>query len=236
VRPAGEAITLEGMKPFETPRALSAEELPGIVEQYRAGARNALEAGFDGVEIHAANGYLLDQFLRDGTNRRTDAYGGPVERRARLLLEVTQAVCEVWGAHRVAVRLSPLQPFNDMRDSDPEATFGFAVERLNAFGLAYLHVTEVGAESPGAAGPPFELRRLRRLWRGVYMTNGGYDRDRAEAAIAAGDADLVAFGVPFIANPDLPERFARNAPLNPADPATFYGGGPEGYTDYPSLA
>jgi N-ethylmaleimide reductase len=235
LRPAGEAVTLEGMKPFETPRALTLEEIPAVIAGYRAGARNALEAGFDGVEVHGANGYLLDQFLRDGTNHRTDAYGGTVENRARLLVEVTEAVCGVWGADRVGVRISPLQPFNDMRDSDPQGTFSHVVERLNPFGLAYLHVTEMGRESPGAAGPPFDLRRLRKRWRGPYMTNSGYDRARAEAAIAAGDTDLVAFGVPFIANPDLPARFARDAPLNPADPSTFYGGDARGYTDYPAL-
>jgi N-ethylmaleimide reductase len=236
VRPAGEAITYEGLKPFVTPRALALEEIPGIVEEYRAGARNAIAAGFDGVEVHAANGYLLDQFLRDGTNQRTDRYGGSIENRARLALEVVEAVCGVWGADRVGIRLSPLQPFNDMRDSDPRATFSHVVAALNAFGLAYLHVTEMGREAPGAAGPAFELQELRRIWRGPYMTNAAYDQARAEAAIAAGEADLVAFGVPYIANPDLPERFARGAPLNAPDLSTFYGGGAEGYTDYPALA
>ena len=235
VRPAGEAITLEGLKPFVTPRALALEEIPGVVQAYRAGAANAREAGFDGVEVHAANGYLLDQFLRDGTNRRTDRYGGSLENRARLMMEVVEAVCGVWGADRVGARLSPLQPFNDMRDSDPRATFTYAVHALNAFGLAYLHITEMGTEAPGAAGPAFDLHELRRAWQGRYMTNGGYDRDRANAALAAGDADLVAFGVPFLANPDLPERFRRGAPLNPPNPDTFYGGGAEGYTDYPFL-
>jgi len=235
VRPAGEAITLEGLKPFVTPRALALEEIPGVVQAYRAGAANAREAGFDGVEVHAANGYLLDQFLRDGTNRRTDRYGGSLENRARLMMEVVEAVCGVWGADRVGARLSPLQPFNDMRDSDPRATFTYAVQALNAFGLAYLHITEMGTEAPGAAGPAFDLHELRRAWQGRYMTNGGYDRDRANAALAAGDADLVAFGVPFLANPDLPERFRRGAPLNPPNPDTFYGGGAEGYTDYPFL-
>ncbi len=235
VQPAGEVYTYEGLKPYVTPRALEPREIPGLIEQYRRGAANALAAGFDGVEIHGANGYLLDQFLRDGTNRRSDAYGGPIENRARLLLEVTEAVYGVWGAERVGVRLSPLQPFNDMRDSDPRATFEYVTAALGRFGLAYLHVTEMGAEQPGAAGPPFDLQAFRRLWRGVYVTNAGYDKARANAALAAGAADLIAFGVPYIANPDLPERFARDAPLNTADPATFYGGGPEGYTDYPAL-
>lgn len=236
IKPAGEVMTYEGMRPYETPHALSLEEISGVIEQYRHASRCALEAGFDGVEIHAANGYLLDQFLRDGSNQRSDAYGGDIANRARLMLEVTEAVCEVWGADRVGIRLSPLQPFNDMRDSDPEATFSHAVDALNRFGLAYLHVTEMGSNAPGAAGPAFDLRKLRRIWRGIYIINGGYDRARGDAALAAGDADLVAFGVPFLANPDLPARFAQGAALNPADPATFYGGGAKGYTDYPSLA
>lgn len=235
IKPAGEVFTLQGMQPYQTPRALELAELPGIVEQYRSGAKNALAAGFNGVEIHGANGYLLDQFLRDGSNRRTDAYGGPVENRARLMLEVTEAVCGVWGADRVGIRLSPLQPFNDMRDSNPEATFGYAVEQLNRFGLAYLHVTEMGKDTPGAAGPAFDLGKLRRIWKGVYMTNGGYDLARANAALAKGEADMVAFGVLFLANPDLPVRFAKGAPLNTPNPETFYGGNEKGYTDYPFL-
>jgi N-ethylmaleimide reductase len=235
IRPEGEAYTYEGMQPFLTPHALRLDELPGIVEQYRVAAKNALAAGFDGVEVHAANGYLLDQFLRDGSNRRTDAYGGSVDNRARLLLEVLDAVCEVWGSQRVGVRLSPLQPFNDMRDSHPEATFSRVVELLNSLDLAYLHVTRMGMDAPGAAGPAFDLNQLRRLWRGVYMTNHGYDRASAMRAVAEGEADLVAFGTLYIANPDLVERLRRNAPLNAPDPATFYGGDERGYTDYPFL-
>ncbi len=233
IRPEGQAFTYEGPKGFVTPRALDISEIPGIIEQYRSGARNALAAGFDGVEIHGANGYLLDQFLRDGSNQRTDDYGGPIENRARLMLEVTEAVCAVLGAERVGIRLSPLQPFNDMRDSNPEATFSYVVEQLNRFGLAYLHVTEMGKDAPGAAGPAFDLHKLRRIWKGVYMTNAGYDLASANVALAAGETDLVAFGVLFLANPDLPLRFARNAPLNTPDPATFYGGSATGYTDYP---
>ena len=235
IKPAGEAVTYQGMQPYQTPRALELAELAGIVEQYRSGAKNALAAGFDGVEIHGANGYLLDQFLRDGSNHRTDAYGGSVENRARLMLEVTEAVCGVWGANRVGIRISPLQPFNDMRDSNPEATFSYAVEQHNRFGLAYLHITEMGKESPGAAGPAFDLGKLRRIWKGLYMTNGGYDLARANAALAKDEADMVAFGVPFLANPDLPVRFAKGAPLNAPDPATFYGGSEKGYIDYPFL-
>lgn len=235
VRPAGEAYTYEGMQPFVTPRALTLEELPGIVEQYRVAAKNALAAGFDGVEVHAANGYLLDEFLRDGTNRRTDAYGGSVDNRARLLLEVLDAVCDVWGSQRVGVRLSPIQPFNDMRDTDPEMTFSRVVELLNPLNLAYLHVTRLGMDAPGAAGPAFDLTRLRRLWQGIYMTNHGYDRTSAMAAVEQGEADLVAFGTLFLANPDLVERLRRDAPLNSPDPTTFYGGDERGYTDYPFL-
>lgn len=235
IKPAGELYTYEGLKPYETPRALSTEEIPGIVACYRRGAELALRAGFDGVEIHGANGYLLDQFLRDGTNKRTDHYGGSVENRARLMLEVTQAVVEVWGADRVGIRLSPLQPFNDMHDANPEATFSYLTDKLNNFGLAYLHVTEMGVQSPGAAGPAFDLRKLRKIYRGTYMTNSGYDRERANAALAGGDADLIAFGSLYIANPDLTERFAKGAALNVPDPATFYMGGEKGYVDYPFL-
>ncbi|ROR32749.1 alkene reductase [Inmirania thermothiophila] len=235
VRPQGEAFTPQGPKPFVTPRALEADEIPGVIEQFARAAENARRAGFDGVEIHAANGYLIDQFLRDGSNRRTDAWGGPPERRARLLVEVTAAVVEVWGGGRVGVRLSPLNPFNDMRDSNPEATFLCPVRALQRFGLAYLHVTEAGAETPGAAGPAFDLAVLRRAWRGVYVANGGYDPARAAEAVGEGRADAVAFGRLFLANPDLVTRLRLGAPLNEPDPATFYGGGERGYTDYPTL-
>lgn len=235
VRPQGQAFTYEGPKDFVTPRALEQDEIAAIVADYAHAAECARRAGFDGVELHAANGYLIDQFLRDGSNHRTDAYGGPLENRARFLLEVTAAVCDAWEGGRVGVRLSPLNPFNDMRDSNPAATFGYAVEQLNRFGLGYLHVTEMGGDAPGAAGPAFDLGNLRRAWQGVYVTNGGYDRDTAEAAIREGRADAVAFGQLFLANPDLVTRFRRNAPLNEPDPATFYGGDEHGYTDYPAL-
>ena len=236
IKPAGDAFTLQGPKPFVTPRALASEELPGIVAAYRDATVNALAAGFDGVEVHAANGYLLDEFLRDGSNQRQDAYGGSIDNRARLLLEVLTAVCAVCDARRVGVRLSPVQPFNDMQDSNPRATFSRVVELLNDFGLAYLHVTEMGREAPGAAGPFFDPLDLRAIWKGVFMTNAGYDKARANAVLQSGKADLVAFGVPFIANPDLPERYRRDAALNAADASTFYGGAAEGYTDYPALA
>jgi N-ethylmaleimide reductase len=236
IKPAGQAFTYQGLQDFVTPRALTTGEIPDIVEQFRGGAANALEAGFDGVEIHAANGYIIDQFLRDGSNQRGDAYGGSLENRTRLLLEIVAAVCDVWTRNCVGVRLSPLNPFNDMCDANPEALFSHAVEALNQFDLAYLHINEQGLETPGAAGPVFDLRTLRRLFNGPHICNAGYDLARANAALAAGDTDLVAFARLFLANPDLPARFARNAPLNVPDEATFYGGTAKGYTDYPALS
>lgn len=235
ITPKGEAMTYDGMQPYVTPRALELEEIPGIVEQYRQGAKNALEAGFDGVEVHGANGYLLDQFLRDGTNHRTDAYGGSVANRARLLLEVTQAVVEVWGGDRVGVRLSPSSTFNDMTDSDPRTTFGYAIEALNDFNLAYLHLLEPSEADLRYGGTPIPTEEFRPLYKGLLMVNWDYDRETGNQAIASGRADLVSYGKLFIANPDLPERFQQNAPLNEPNPNTFYGGGAEGYTDYPSL-
>lgn len=235
IKPEGNAFTYQGLQPFVTPRALETAEIPGIVEQYRAGAKNALAAGFDGVEVHGANGYLLDQFLRDGTNRRSDAYGGSVENRVRLLLEVTRAVAEVWGADRVGVRVSPANPFNDMSDSDPRATFNYVARALAPLGLAYLHVVQGRIGEQGFQGVAFDFRALREAFGGAYMANGGFDGPRAMAAIGAGDADFVAFGVPFLANPDLPERLRRGGPFNPPDVARFYGGDHAGYTDYPFL-
>jgi N-ethylmaleimide reductase len=238
IKPEGEAYTYQGLQPMVTSRALESSEIPGIVEQYRNAARNALDAGFDGVEIHGANGYLLDQFLRDGTNHRNDAYGGSVENRARLLIEVTKAVTEVWGSDRVGVRISPVHTFNSMYDSQPQETFGYVAEQLNTFGLAYLHV--VGSRYgdgayPVRSGQPFDEQILREAFHGMYMANAGYDRSRALAALNSGEADLVAFGSLFIANPDLPLRMKLNAPLNEPDPSTFYGGTEKGYTDYPFL-
>lgn len=233
IKPAGQAFTYQGLQDFVTPRALAIEELPGIVQEYVQATRNALEAGFDGVEIHAANGYLLDQFLRDGTNHRTDSYGGHIINRARLLLEVVQNVVAIAGAGRVGVRISPLNPFNDISDSDPQTLFNHVAKVLSPFGLAYLHVVEGG--SHGLPTPPFDFVELRRHFSGPYMANLNYDKVRAEAALAAGNVDLIAFGVPFIANPDLVERFAKGAPLNAPDQATFYGGSEKGYIDYPTL-
>lgn len=227
---SGQIYTATGMQDFVAPRALSLDEIPGIVAEFASGARHASDAGFDGVEIHGANGYLLDQFLRDGTNRRTDAYGGPVENRARLMVEVTEAVAKVWGADRVGVRLSPTSGFNSMSDSDPRATFTHAAARLGALKIAYLHVIEpLGQELRLAAD-------LKQAFGGVFMLNGGYTAQAADAALAAGEADLISFGVPFIGNPDLPRRFAENLPLAQANPKLYYTPGARGYIDYPALA
>jgi N-ethylmaleimide reductase len=235
VRPQGEVSTPEGLKPYETPRVLELSEIPALVEAFRAGARNALEAGLDGVEIHAANGYLIDQFLQDGTNQRTDAYGGSVENRSRFLLEVTQAAVDVWGSDRVGVHLSPSGTFNDMKDSDGEKTFSYAVSALDALEIAYVHLKE-GLEADIRHGGKIVPSALfRPLFQGALMVNGGYNRDRADAVIGSGEADMVSFGVPFIANPDLPRRFQIGAELNEADPRTFYSGGEKGYTDYPAI-
>ncbi|MGB3138634.1 MAG: alkene reductase [Nodosilinea sp.] len=236
VQPEGEAMTYEGTQPFVAPRALELHEISGIVDQYRQAAKHALEAGFDGVEVHGANGYLLDQFLRDGSNRRTDTYGGSAENRARLLLEVTEAVVKVWGGDRVGVRLSPSSTFNDMSDSDPRATFGYAIEALNSFNLAYLHLLEPSEADLRHGGTPIPTKEFRPIYHGNLMVNWDYDQESGNRAIASGDADLVSYGKLFIANPDLPQRFLHNAPLNEPNPNTFYGGGAEGYTDYPALA
>lgn len=236
IRPQGEAITYEGLKSFETPRALELDEIPGIVAQFRLGAENALAAGFDGVEIHSANGYLLDQFLRDGTNRRTDHYGGSVENRARLPLEVLESVLDIWPADRVGIRLSPSAVFNDMRDSDPRRTFGYIINELNRYGLAYVHLIEPEAADYKAGVVTVPTREFRSLYQGNFMANGNYDRTSGDLAIARGNTDLVSFGKKFLANPDLPRRLWLNGPLNEPDPATFYGGTAIGYTDYPALA
>jgi N-ethylmaleimide reductase len=235
LQPAGKAMTATGMQPYVTPRALELAEIPGIVEQFRHGAENAKAAGFDGVEVHGANGYLLDQFLRDKTNLRTDRYGGSIENRARLLLEVTEAVVGVWGKERVGARLSPGNPFNDIADSDPAATFSYAARELDKLGLAYLHIVEPMPDFPVPGSTKLDARHFRSLWHQRLMVNRGYDRESAAAVVASGAADLVAFAALFLANPDLPERFRRNASLNPPDRPTFYGGGAKGYTDYPTL-
>lgn len=233
ITPKGEAATYEGPKPFVTPRALETSEIPEIVEQYRQGAANALAAGFDGVEIHSANGYLLDQFLRDGTNKRTDQYGGAIENRVRLLLEVTEAVTGVWGAKKVGVRFSPSGTFNDMSDSNPLETFGYAAEALNQFDLAYLHIYEATEADIKHGAIVVPTSHLRDRFTGTLIVNGGYTREKGNTVLANKAADLVAFGTLFISNPDLPQRFAVNAPLNQPDHTTFNGGGEKGYTDYP---
>lgn len=225
--------TPSGKQPYPAPRPLRLEELPGIVEQFRRGAQRAQAAGFDLVEIHGAHGYLLDQFLRDGVNDRTDAYGGPVANRARLLLEVVDAAIGVLGPDRVGVRLSPLVAFNDMSDSNAPALVEHVAKALQARGAAYLHLRHTKHDAPAEV----ELARVaRRHYHGALIRNGGYTRDAAEADLRAGLADAVAFGMAYIANPDLPERFARNAPLNPVDMDTLYSSGPRGYNDYPALA
>jgi N-ethylmaleimide reductase len=231
----GQILTDTGMQPYVVPRALETSELAGIVAQYAAGAQRAKLAGFDGVEIHNANGYLLDQFLRDGTNCRMDEYGGAVERRARLTLEVAEAVVQAWSADRVGIRFSPGGAFNDMHDSNPLATFRYVLGALNRFHLAYAHVivsTEVDLRH---AAVPVPLEALRRAFRGPMIVANGFDRETAARAVAEGAADAVAFGRLFLANPDLPERFRTNAPLNTPDETTFYGGSEQGYTDYPVL-
>jgi N-ethylmaleimide reductase len=224
----GQLYTPEGMKSFVVPRALGTGEIAGIVERFRQAAVRAKRAGFDGVELHGANGYLIDQFLRDGSNERTDRYGGSLENRTRFLLDVVEAVSSVLGAERVGVRLSPLGSNQGMHDSAPQTTFEYAASALRPFGLAYLHVIETRSEA-------FDWRALRSAFGGPYVANGGYDHESAAAAIIAGDADLVSFGAPFIANPDLVQRFRSGAQLNTGDRATYYSGGARGYTDYPTL-
>jgi N-ethylmaleimide reductase len=236
IRPEATSFTAAGFEPCVTPRALATAEIPAIVEQYRRATRNALAAGFDGVEIHAANGYLIEQFLRDSTNKRTDAYGGSRENRARLLLEVTAAVAEVCGGERTGIRLSPLSPVNGAGlDSDPAATYSYVVERLNAFGLAYIHVIEGATQGPREVAGGFDLQILRRSFNSLYIANNGYDLELALAARRRNLADLISFGRLYIANPDLVERLEKGAPLNVPDRATFFGGDAAGYTDYPLL-
>ena len=237
IRPEATSFTSAGFKPCVTPRALATSEIPAIVEQYRQAAHNALLAQFDGVEIHAANGYLLEQFLRDSTNKRTDAYGGSRENRARLLLEVAQAVVEECGGERVGIRLSPLNRGNGADlDSDPAGTYGYVVERLNAFGLAYIHVIEGATQGPREVPGGFDLQVLRLAFNGLYMANNGYGLDLALQARQRNLADLIAFGRLYIANPDLVERLRSSASLNVPERETFFGGGARGYTDYPTLS
>jgi N-ethylmaleimide reductase len=246
VRPEGTAFIEnergEGeLVPFVTPRALQLEEMPYVVRQYERAARRAVKAGFNGVEVHGANGYLLDQFLCTGTNRRNDEYGGPVEHRVRLLLEVVDAVIGVWGGDAVGVRLSPMGQANDIRDEDPLTTYPHAARALNTRGLAYLHLVNpaMSALEKGLSPEPMAIEmlgRMREAWHGPLILAGGFDRASATEWLDDGRADLIAFGRKFIANPDLPERLRRHASMNADDPTTYYGGGEKGYTDYPSLA
>lgn len=217
------------------PRALALDELAGIVEDFRQAAANALAAGFDGVEVHGANGYLLEQFIKDGANVRTDAYGGSIENRARLLLEVTAAVAKQIGAERTGVRISPVSPANGISCSDPQPQYNYIVDQLSALGIVYLHVVEGATGGPRDIAP-FDFDALRSRFQNTYLANNGYDLDLASARLSQGKADLFAFGRPFISNPDLVERLQTGAPLTALDPTTLYGGGAKGYSDYPSLA
>lgn len=229
IAPAGHVSLVRPQRAYVTPRALETVEIPGIVEAYRKGAENAQAAGFDGVEIHGANGYLLDQFLQDSSNHRTDEYGGSIENRARLMLEVTDVAIAVWGAGRVGMHLAPRADSHSMGDSDPRATFGYVARELGRRRIAFICARE-SLQEP-RLGPS-----LKRAFGGTFVANEKFTVETAQATLDAGEADAVAFGVPFIANPDLPRRFQAGAALNPADPGTFYAPGPKGYTDYPALA
>jgi N-ethylmaleimide reductase len=235
IKPTGTSFTPTGQKPYVTPHAMTEQEIASTVNDYARATRRAREAGFDGVEIHAANGYLIDQFLRDGSNQRTDAYGGSTERRQRFMLEVVEAAARTWSADRIGVRLSPTNDYNDMRDSQPAQTFALAARALNRFGLAYLHITEpLTAEA--TAKPQTRIHpRLRAAFDGFVILNGNYDASSGAAALQAREADLIAYGRPFLANPDLVVRYRRGVALNKLDVSTFYTDGPKGYTDYPRL-
>lgn len=228
----GHAYTPDGRPLMVIPRALKTEEIPRVVEQFGQGAKNALAAGFDGVEIHGANGYLIDEFLQDGSNQRSDRYGGSTANRTRFLLEITEAVTSVWGGNRVGVRLSPSGTNYSMNDSNQASTFRYAVDALNAFDLAYFHLME---PNEWGSQTGLDAAFFRSIFKGTLMVNGDYNRQKGDAVLASGTADLVSFGRTFLANPDLPKRFSLNAPLNEPDSSTFYGGNGKGYTDYPSL-
>ncbi len=229
-------FTSEGFIPVSTPRALRDDEIPGLIADYRHAARNAIAAGFDGVEIHGANTYLLEQFLRDSVNDRSGPYGGSIANRARLLLDVVQAVAQEIGAGRTGLRLSPMTTFTAPLDSDPQALYGYVVEQLAPLGLTFLHIIEGETGGPRAPeGKAFDYEALHRAYPGAWLVNNGYTRDLALQTIADGKADLIAFGRPFISNPDLVRRLRENAPLNELRADKLYGGGAEGYTDYPTL-
>ncbi|HKO70828.1 MAG TPA: alkene reductase [Bradyrhizobium sp.] len=235
IRAKGKTFVGGTFTDISEPRALALEEIPGIVDDFRRATVNAIEAGFDGVEIHGANGYLLDQFAKDGANKRTDAYGGSIENRARLMLEVTKAVASEAGPERTGIRISPVTPSNDISDSNPQPLFEHIVDHLNALKLVYIHVIEGATGGPRDVAP-FDYGSLRKLFNGAYIANNGYDFALANKVLTANEADLIAFGKLFIANPDLVERLRRGAPLNAPDKATFYGGDAKGYTDYPTLS
>ncbi len=235
IRAKGKTFVNGTFADVSEPRALELAEIPGIIDDFKRAAKNALEAGFDGVEIHGANGYLLDQFAKDGANKRTDAYGGSIENRARLMLEVSKAVVAEAGADRTGIRISPVTPANDISDSNPQPLFDHIVDGLNALKLVYIHVIEGTTGGPRDIAP-FDYASLRKRFSGAYMANNAYDFELASKVLEAGAADLIAFGKPFISNPDLVERLRRGAALNEWDKNTFYGGGAKGYTDYPTLA
>jgi N-ethylmaleimide reductase len=234
VRAKGKTFVGGTFTDISAPRALDAAEIPDIIDSFKRAAANARAAGFDGVEIHGANGYLLDQFAKDGANKRTDSYGGSIENRAKLMLEVAKAVAAEAGANRTGIRISPVTPANDISDSNPQPLFDHIVDGLSALKLVYLHVVEGATGGPRDIAP-FDYASLRKRFGGAYMANNGYDFALASQVLAAGSADLIAFGKPFISNPDLVERLKTGAPLNEWDKATFYGGGAKGYTDYPAL-
>lgn len=235
IKPKGEVYTFEGMKEYETPRTLEVAEINELVKVYAQGAKNAMQAGFDGVEIHGANGYLIDQFLRDGTNVREDDYGGSVENRSRFLFEVIKSVSEAIGSDKTGVRLSPSGTFNDMKDSNPQEHFSYVCKKLNDYNLAYLHIIDALEGDVKHGANVVDLAIIREAYRGVLITNGAYTQERGDEVINKAQADAVAFGVLFLANPDLPERFREHADLNRADVDTFYTQDAKGYTDYPSL-
>jgi N-ethylmaleimide reductase len=232
IRAGTKTFVNNGFADVSEPRALELDELPGIVSDFRKAAANAIEAGFDGVEVHGANGYLLEQFAKDGANVRTDAYGGSVENRARLMLEVTAAVAQEIGAERTGIRISPVSPANGISSSDPQTQYNYIVDQLDALGIAYIHVVEGATGGPRDVAP-FDYGSLRGRFSKTYIANNGYDLDLATSHLADDKADLIAFGRPFIANPDLVERLQSGAPLAEINPTTIYGGGAAGYTDYP---
>jgi N-ethylmaleimide reductase len=234
IRAKGKTFVNGTFADVSEPRALELSEIPGIIDDFKRGAVNALAAGFDGVEIHGANGYLLDQFAKDGSNKRTDTYGGSIENRAKLMLEIAKAVTAESGGERTGIRISPVTPANDVSDSNPQPLFDYIVDHLDALKLVYIHVIEGATGGPRDIAP-FDYASLRKRFKGAYMANNGYDFALATKVLDAGAADLIAFGKPFISNPDLVERLKKGAPLNEWDKATFYGGGAKGYTDYPTL-